>query len=90
MPVVHPILFLLRAIMEYYFDGFRGENKIYFEAFNEEGKEAIYPIGIIRYKQGIPFSDSEEGRRIIDQEFFQMSDMLSNASVNSASNAGAY
>lgn len=44
--VVHPILFLTRAFMEYYFDGYRSEKKLYYEN-SEQGDRLEYPVGVL-------------------------------------------
>ncbi|ODN02949.1 hypothetical protein Ocin01_03718 [Orchesella cincta] len=67
--VVHPILFFVRALIEYLFSGYRGDGKIYFESFERDGEEARYPIGIIRYSEGEPYSDSVAGVRVIKRIF---------------------
>ncbi|CAL8073858.1 unnamed protein product [Orchesella dallaii] len=69
--VVHPILFFVRALIEYLFSGYRGDAKIYFESFKRDGQEARYPIGIIRYSKGEPYSDSLEGMNVIKRIFGQ-------------------
>jgi len=67
--LINPILFGVRAMIEYKFDGFRGEEKLYFEAFSKDGQEAKFPIGLIRYQYGAPYSDSEEGQKIVKEMF---------------------
>lgn len=62
-------MFAIRGMIEYFFDGYRGEEKIYFEAFKKEGQEQKYPIGLIRYRQGEPFSDSDQGQELIRERF---------------------
>lgn len=44
--VVHPILFLARAFMEYYFDGFRNGMKLYFEN-PAAGEPLEYPSSVL-------------------------------------------